>query len=118
MSGRIRTIKPELIEDAITAGLSDMAFRLFVACILLADDYGNLRFEPAWLKGQVYWARKVDAEPFAAALLEIEALVLPYAVKGQRYGAIRNWKRHQRVQKPGKPRVPAPPETLSGDPPD
>ena len=43
MSGRIRTIKPELLDDAVTAGLSDMAFRLFVSSIVLADDYGRLR---------------------------------------------------------------------------
>lgn len=40
---RIRTLKPEILEDARTAGLSDAAFRLFVAMIVLADDHGNLR---------------------------------------------------------------------------
>lgn len=114
MSGRIRTIKPELLEDAVTAGLSDMAFRLFISCILLADDHGRLRFEPAFIRGTVYWARDVDAEAFTLALAELEPLVMAYVVKGQRYGAIRNWKKHQRVDKPGKPRLPEPPpETLA-----
>lgn len=115
MSGRIRSIKPELLEDAITAGLSDMAFRLFIACLLVADDHGGLRFEAAWLRGQVYWAQSVDPKAFAVALEELEPLVEAYVVKGQRYGAIRNWRKHQRVDKPSKPRVPRPPsETGEG----
>lgn len=119
MSGRIRSIKPELLEDAVTAGLSDMAFRLFIACILLADDYGNLRFEPAWLRGQVYWSCDVDSEQFSSAFTELSVLVTPYIVKGQRYGAIKNWSKHQKVSHPGKPRVPGLAEALpkvSGDP--
>ena len=93
-----------------------MAFRIFIACILLADDYGNLRFEPGWLKGQIYWAADVGNEVFLAAIEELTAirdgnsqLVAPYVVKGQRYGAIRNWRRHQKVDRPGKPRVPPDP---------
>lgn len=117
MSGRIRSIKPELIEDAVTAGLTDVAFRLFIGCILLADDYGNLRFEAAWLKGQVYWARDVDPKAFADALEELgEKLVDAYVVKGQRYAAIRNWAKHQKVSHPGKPRVPGPPRPSGESP--
>jgi hypothetical protein len=112
MSGRIRSIKPELLEDAVTAGLSDMAFRLFIGCILLADDYGNLRFEPAWLRGQVYWSRDVDSEQFSSAVEELSVVVTPYEVKGQRYGAIKNWAKHQKVSHPGKPRVPGLAEAL------
>lgn len=119
MSGRIRTVKPELLEDAITAGLSDMSFRLFIACILLADDYGNLRFEPEWIRGQVYWSRKVDSTQFSAAIAELSVVVTAYEVKGQFYGAIKNWSKHQKVSHPGKPRVPGLAEALprvSGDP--
>lgn len=119
MSGRIRSIKPEILEDAVTAGLSDMGFRLFIACITLADDYGRLRAEPGWIMGQVFWARTVRSEDFAAAWAELEPLVLTYLVNGQRYAEVRNWSKHQKVSHPGKPRVPAPPETLrrvSGDP--
>jgi hypothetical protein len=112
MSGRIRTIKPELLDDAVTAGISDMAFRLFMATIVLADDYGRLRAEPAWLMGQVYWNRSIQVETFQAALAELDPLVLFYEVNGQRYAEIRNWSKHQKVSHPGKPRIPPPPETL------
>lgn len=116
MSGRIRTIKPELLEDAVTAGLSDCAFRVFVASILLADDYGNFRAEAGLLRGQVYWARDpVTTTSVDEALAELEKarLVVYYNARGQRYGAIRTWSKNQNVQKPGKPRVPSPAD--SGD---
>lgn len=121
MSGRIRTIKPELLEDAVSAGLSDMAFRTFIATILLADDYGRLRAEPSWMMGRIYWARTVEVEQFIAALGELGPLVHFYQVKGQRYAEIRNWSKHQKISHPGKPRIPPPLEvvtTPSGDPPE
>lgn len=113
MAGRIRTIKPELLEDAVSAGLSDMAFRIFISTILLADDYGRLRAETGWLMGQIYWARSVQVEDFIAAIAELERLVQIYEVNGQRYASIRNWGKHQKVSHPGKPRIPEPPESLS-----
>jgi hypothetical protein len=112
VSGRIRTIKPELLDDAVTAGLSDMAFRIFISTIVLADDYGRLRAEPGWLLAQIYWARGLRVEDFSEALKELEPLVLFFEVKGQRYAEIRNWSKHQKVSHPGKPRIPAPPESL------
>ncbi len=112
MSGRIRTIKPELLEDAVTAGLSDMAFRIFVSTISLADDYGRLRAEPSWLLGQIYWARSVVVADFVAALGELDKLIQFYEVNGQRYAWIRNWAKHQKVSHPAKPRIPLPPENL------
>ena len=121
MSGRIRTVKPELLEDAVTAGLSDMAFRLFVSMILLSDDHGRLRAEPGWLMGQIYWARSVQGETFLSAMEELKSLVVFYEWTGQRYAWIRNWAKHQKVSHPAKPRLPAPPEVLpkpSGDPPE
>lgn len=120
MSGRIRTIKPELLEDAVTAGLSSDAFRLFVGVILLADDPGNFRAEPAWLNAQVFWKRSAAA-PVELLLEELAPLVHFYEVGGQRYGAVRNWKKHQRISHPAPGKVPPPPEDLrsgSGAPPE
>lgn len=112
MSRRARTIKPELLEDAVAAAFSDMALRLFVSCIVLSDDYGRFRAEPSWLMGQIYWARSVDVDDFLSAMREVAAVVDYYEVNGQRYGQIRNWSKHQRIDKPGKPRIPPPPEDV------
>lgn len=109
MSGRIRTIKPEMLEDAIIAGLSHEAFRLFIACILCADDYGNLRAHPDQLKGSAFWLRE-SREGVANLLEELgsAAVIARYHVRGQPYLHLCGWFTHQRVDKPGRPRVPGP----------
>ena len=54
MAGRIRSIKPELLEDEKAAALSDAAWRLFVSSWLLADDYGCFRAGPRYLAALVW----------------------------------------------------------------
>ncbi len=111
MSGRIRTIKPELLEDALTAGLTHAAFRLFIGAILLADDHGNLRASPRWLEGQVFHGQPLpDGVSMADVLAELgRKLVLFYAVEGQPYASITGWRKHQRIENAGENRVPMPP---------
>lgn len=112
MAGRIRTIKPELLEDGISAGLSDTAFRLFVGMILLADDYGVLRAEPGYLQGHIHWKRSPSI-PVEDALVELLGrLVIPFTVGDQTYAFIKNWEKHQKVAHRGKRRLPSPPESL------
>jgi hypothetical protein len=114
VSGRIRTIKPELLEDAVTAGLSDPAFRVFIGMILLADDYGNLRAEAKYLEGQIYWSA-IPEKSVRDSCGELESLVTFYRVRGQLYAHIKGWDKHQKVQHPGKPRVPNVTEKDSGE---
>lgn len=107
MSRRIRTLKPELLEDEKVAPLSDSAWRLFVSLITLADDYGNVRADVRWLQGQVWWAH---AEPpnVLSALVELvkASLIEPYGVRGGAYCHIRGWEKHQRIDNAGKNKVP------------
>lgn len=120
MSGRIRTIKPELLEDERVAHLSHAAFRLFIGLILEADDYGNFRANPDQLRGSIFWGcapdvvgapTDVDALLVELARLEEDGspgLIALYRAKGQRYGHLSGWAKHQRVHHPGLPRVPGP----------
>jgi hypothetical protein len=109
MSGRIRTIKPETLEDERPAALSDSAWRLWVSMWLVVDDHGNCRASASWLAGQVWWAH--DQPPDVEALLaELEAAgsIRRYVVRGQTYAHVERWERHQRIDNAGKSRVPAP----------
>lgn len=120
MSGRIRTIKPEWLDDELLAAASDEARVLSVALVLMADDYGRGRASLATIAAGA-WRYQLERDDGAHApeilarasrafreLLGVRFVVV-YEVAGQKYFAIRNWKKHQRVDKPGRPRVPEPP---------
>ena len=109
MSGRIRTIKPELLEDEKVASLADDEFRLFIGLFLVADDYGNFRANPTWLHGQVFWAREGSrgARECLTSLREVGLVVL-YEENTQHYGHICGWSKHQKIDRPSKPKIPGP----------
>ena len=108
---RIRSIKPEIIEDEKTAPLSDAAFRLFASMIFLADDHGNVRADSRWLQAQIWWAHR-EPPRTAAILREVyEAkLIDVYEVRGGIYAHLIGWAKHQRIDNAGKNRVPLPNE--------
>jgi len=126
--GRIRTVKPEWLEDELMAYASSDARVLSIALILLADDYGNGRCTKQQLAGRVYPQREDSDESLARAsrmfresLAELSRIrfIGLYEIDGQHYFAIRNWDKHQKVDHPGKPLVPGPPEgfwTVSRNP--
>jgi hypothetical protein len=114
MAGRIRSIKPELLEDDKTANLSHEGWRCFVSLLLLADDYGNFRAHPALLEGAIFWGcpSSQGMAPLMRELAEA-GLITTYTVRDQLYGHLNGWARHQRVDKPGKPRCPGPKEATN-----
>jgi hypothetical protein len=108
VSGRIRSLKPEWLEDELLALASVEARLLSVALLLLADDYGNGRANAVLLTGRVFPGKLPEVvEKALGELVSLRYLSL-YEVDGQRYFTIRNWSKHQKVDKPGKPRVPGP----------
>ncbi len=120
MSGRIRTLKPEWLEDELLASASDAARTLSVALILMADDYGRGRGSNAEI-AMTCWRFEMAREDgvhapevlarASRAFRELLAMrfVERYQVDGQTYFAIRNWSKHQKVDKPSRPRIPEPP---------
>lgn len=108
MAGRIRSIKPELLDDEAVSGLSDEAWRLWVSSWLLADDYGNCRAGDKYLAALV-WQDSTRSPRVAEILRELRraSRVVVYVNGEDRYLHIRNWERHQRIDNAGKARVPA-----------
>lgn len=95
MNLKTRSIGPGLIEDAITAGLSDTAFRLFVGMILIADDYGNVQADPAFLASRIFWGSP-PATPVRDALTELtRKLIFPFLDEGRPFLRIRCFKEHK-----------------------
>jgi hypothetical protein len=123
LTGRIRSIKPEWLEDELLAAASDEARVLSVGLLLLADDYGNGRASIATIAASV-WRFALERDDGAGApetlakasrafreLVKIRFIGC-WSESGQRYFTLRNWRKHQRVDKPGKHLVPAPPADL------
>lgn len=106
---RIRTLKPEILEDEKTAGLSDTAFRLFTSLIILADDHGNVRADVRWLQGQIWWTRGEPPNVLPVLVELVKApLIRVYGVRGGTYAHLLGWEKHQRIDNAGKNRVPLP----------
>lgn len=115
---RIRTLKPDWLENERLASCSDAARLLSVSLILLADDYGNGRAAEGFLLGRIWLysdelggarekLRRALAE-LQVAPVGVEPFLVLYLVGRQRYFSIPGWKRHQFVQHPGRPQVPGP----------
>ena len=126
MGRRIRTIKPEWLEDERLASASDEARVLSVALILIADDHGRGRASIAMLAAEV-WRYELQRDDGANAretlakasrayreLLAI-GFASSYEVSGQAYFEIRNWSRHQKIDRPSAPKVPPPNRSESLD---
>jgi hypothetical protein len=111
MAGRIRSIKPEILDTKRTAALSHEAWRLFVSMITLADDYGNLIAEPRRLEGAVFWASPTST-PIEELVVELVAaeLVHVYESRGCLFAHLTGWAEHQRVDKPGPAKADKPEE--------
>jgi hypothetical protein len=109
--GRIRTLKPEWLEDEKLAACDDDARVLSAGLILLADDQGRGRASPAYLASQVWTYQPSEAIAKAARglskLAEIKFVIL-YNVNGEQLFQIRNWEKHQKISHPAQPRLPAP----------
>ena len=106
---RIRTIKPEILEDERTAELRYWSFRLFISMSVMADDFGNLRADERLLQRRAWWAR--GTQPRVGELLRELAdadLIIIYAVRNQIYSHLRGWAKHQRIDNAGTSRIPEP----------
>jgi hypothetical protein len=109
-TGRIRSLKPELLDWELLARCSDAAFRIYIALMASADDHGNARFAERGV-ASIAWqdtSRKPD-RPMRE--LVQHGLVRPYAVFGQKYCHMVGWLDprapcSQRIDNAGKPRVP------------
>ena len=89
MSGRIRSLKPEWLEDERMMRASLEARVLSVALILLADDYGNGRASAFLLAGRVFPGK--DQAIVESALAELSSwFVKLYEIDGQSYFQVSN----------------------------
>jgi hypothetical protein len=113
---RIRTLKPEVWADEKIGRLTREARLLFVGLVTMADDAGRFRALPSLIVGHVFPYDDDAFEHLAGWIDELATagLLHLYAVEGVRYGALPNWTRHQKVNRPTASILPEPTLTDHG----
>lgn len=96
---RIRSVHPSLFTDEAWVSCSPLARILYVGLWTDADDQGVFEWKPLQIKMRLLPG---DTGDVAAMLAEMEGvgLIKSYEVGGKRYGAIGNFRKFQRPQKP------------------
>jgi hypothetical protein len=98
---RIRTLKPEWIDDEKLCEATPAARVLSVGLILLADDYGRGRGNRTHLVSRIFPRHSRLGSEAYDELFDTGFFSL-YLVRGQTYYEITKWPLHQKVDKPGK----------------
>ncbi|MGC5343676.1 HNH endonuclease [Streptomyces sp. DT171] len=110
---RIRTVKPEYWEDEIVGTLTRPARLLFIATFNMADDEGLLRWTAAYIKANAFMYDDdltiLDVTNMMAELTTA-GLLFPYrgGAAQQRLAMIVNFRRHQKINRPQRSKLPAP----------
>lgn len=112
MNRRIRTIKPEIVQSESMGRVSRDARLLFILLWTQCDDEGRSRASPRMLASTLFpyddcatslitdWLRE----------LEDEGCIELYAVGRDTYLQVKNWQKHQKIDRPTASRLPHPRE--------
>jgi len=115
---RRRMIDPSIWDDEDVGSLSDGAFRLFVACISSADDYGKLEGSAIRLRGIAFRFRSISIARVQKSLDELATKVRSvrrYGVNGREYIRLVNWAKYQTINREFPSKIPDPPNNLDRD---
>jgi hypothetical protein len=104
---RIRSIHPGYFTDEDVVSVSMAARMLLLGLGVEADDKGVFPWKPSTIKMRVFPADLIDVVPLLDELLDV-GLIMRFESDGKSYGAIRNFRKHQRPKTPNDI-YPAPP---------
>lgn len=96
---RIRSVHPGFFTDEDIVEVSALARLLLIGLGVEADDKGLFPWKAKTLKMRIYPADNVDMNALLSEL-EAEGLIKRYEFGGKQYGAIRNFRKHQRPKSP------------------
>jgi hypothetical protein len=107
---RIRTIQPDFAQARSMKRVSRDGRLLFIQLWTAADDAGRLRADTPLLLALLYPADSDAAMLLPAWLdeLEREGCIRRYAVDGEQYAVIVNWRKYQTIDRAKPSRLPAP----------
>lgn len=109
---RKRMLNPEFFTDSDIIANFDFAGRLFYEGLwCVADDSGCLSLDALSLKMKIFPGDNIDIstiQKYVDTLIAIDKII-PYEVDGKQYGWIKNFCKHQRLDRPSPPTIPLPP---------
>lgn len=109
---RIRTLKPEMWASGDISRLSREARLLVVGLITMADDDGRFLASPNAILGHVYPndenVSPAQIRKWLTEASENDEPVHLYDLDDVRYGCFPNWHTHQRINRYGASKLPAP----------
>lgn len=115
---RIRSIKPDMVQDVKLSSVSDGAERTFWRLVSQSDDAGLQIGTPRALLGSLYPQRpsvtEADLEGWLAELVAIESVAIRETTDGVRVIQLVKWQRHQVIKKPTASRIAPRLRDLSG----
>lgn len=104
---RIRTVKPELWQDEDLAEVSESSLILAVGLLNHADDEGYFKAHPGLIKAAIFPIRdpSLSIHGMLAELSESGYLELFEGTDGKQYGVVRNFTKHQRINRPSPSKI-------------
>lgn len=116
---RSRIIKPEFWDDEkLSKAASRDARLLFVGMWNYSDDYGVVKGNPSWLKNKIFpYDDDITPEMFKKWLNELESkkFIIPFVISDELFYFIKNFHKHQTINKPSITRNPTPPVAVTED---
>lgn len=111
---RIRTIKPEFWSDEKLAYVSRDARLLFIGLWNLSDDFGVCKGHISWIKSQLFPYDDLSMRKFQSWLNQLidQKFITPFSQNGEKFLYIRNFNKHQVINRPSKQRNPEPPKDI------
>jgi hypothetical protein len=109
---RIRTVKPEFWTDAKTGTLTEFGKCLFLGLLNVCDDYGVVEWAPLEWRAKIFPYHSDTTHGAVTSCLTDELLPRGLVVffahtpdegETKRYLCIRNFNKHQVVNRPGAP---------------
>ena len=108
-------IKPEFWDDEKLSKISRDARLIFIGLWNHSDDYGVVKGNAVWLKNHILpYEDSLSIQKFSGWLSELEkgGWIIKFDADGESYYFIRNFLRHQSINRPSKQRNPTPPDNI------
>lgn len=104
---RIRTIKPEFWQDEDLASVSEPARLLAIGLLNLSDDEGYFNANAKLIQSQIFPITdpSVTIHTLITDLSNIGYILLIDGTDGKRYGKVKNFAKHQMVNRPKESKI-------------